>query len=133
MRVPGFLVSRPRGHMDSRASARTRTALVVQALPGIALHLILSVVGGILVFFLRLAATGCGETGRQCDFTVIGIGQNSLIFVVPAIWVLTAAAAVVSAASSGKPANRVIAGGAVATAVYLLVAAGLTLFGAYVL
>ncbi len=119
--------------MDSRASARTRGALVVQALPGIVLHLILSVVGGLVVFLLRLAATGCGEGGRQCDFTVIGIGQNSVVFVVPAIWVLTAVAAVVSAASSGKPANRLIVGGVVATVVYLLVAAGLTLLGLYVL
>ncbi|WP_402841281.1 hypothetical protein [Microbacterium sp. GXS0129] len=119
--------------MDSRASARTRGALVVQALPGIVLHLILSVVGGLVVFLLRLAAAGCGESGRQCNFAAIGIGQNSLVFVVPAIWALTAAAALVSAASSGKPANRVIARGVVATGVYLLVAAGLTLLGLYVL
>jgi hypothetical protein len=118
--------------MDSRASARTRGALVVQALPGIVLHLILSVVGGLVVFLLRLAATGCGEGGRQCDFTVIGIGQNSLVFVVPAIWMLTATVAVVCAASRGRPANRVIAGGTVATVAYLLGVAGLTLLGAYV-
>ena len=118
--------------MDSQALARTRSALVVQALPGIALHLILSVVGGVLVFLVRLAAAGCGESGRQCNFAAIGIGQNSLVFVVPAIWMLTATVAVVCAASRGRPANRVIAGGTVATVAYLLGVAGLTLLGAYV-
>lgn len=106
---------------------------VAAVLPGIFLHLIISAVAGLVVYFMRFAAAGCGETGRVCNFVVIGLGQNYLVYIVPAIWVLTAAAAMSYAAIQRRSAQRIVVIGIIASVIYLLIAAALTLVGAYVL
>ena len=87
---------------------------------------------GLIAFMSRVMAAGCGETGRHCNFAVIGLAQNPLIVAVPTLWAATIAWALVCVAR-GRRADRVLWLGGAAIGLYLVLAVVLTCLGSYML
>ncbi len=120
-----------RGTVPPQTDVRRRLGTALTAVPGIVLHLLLSLAAALAIQLSGMAAAGCGAE-RACAFTLIDVAANGIQPTLLTIWALTALVALVRALRSGRNPWPVIgigfgasAGVAVAAAVMVRAGAGL--------